>query len=148
MLTRKQRVRRDVDEDGEDVPFRSRRKQGYKLGGVSGKGWMPGRSGNPGGRPARLKVLREKAANYCDADVEYLHEIICDKEQPGATRVMAWCALRDTAYGKPPQALAISQQTHVTLQDITKDMTDEQAQKIYMDLITLGPEDYENVAAE
>jgi hypothetical protein len=44
-------------------------REGYMPGGITGKGWKPGQSGNPGGRPkgqsitARLRAVLEQEHN-------------------------------------------------------------------------------------
>jgi hypothetical protein len=82
-------------------------------GGVTGKGWKPGKSGNPGGRPKGLAAaVREKApadqlADYMLAiwtrDPEALkrHSIALeDVTLTERTKALEW--LSDRGYGKAP----------------------------------------------
>jgi hypothetical protein len=41
------------------------------------------------------------AATKTLAGVAVVESIMNDPDQPGSTRVLAWCALRDTGFGKP-----------------------------------------------
>jgi hypothetical protein len=61
---------------------------------------------NPSGRPPADPELRMLCREKTIAGVDRIYEILNDPDEPGATRVAAWCALRDTGYGKPAQAIA------------------------------------------
>ena len=70
--------------------------------------WLPGISGNPGGRPRVVAEITELAREHSRAALSALVEIATDKEQPGAARVAAATALLDRGYGRPPSSLDIS----------------------------------------
>lgn len=78
---------------------------GRRLGGRSGKGFLPGRSGNPGGRPAGLREVQELARHRTAEAVETLTEVMTDPATPPAARVSAAVALLDRGWGKPVQAI-------------------------------------------
>lgn len=76
-----------------------------KLGGVTGKGFKPGRSGNPSGRPkglvskALLRHLRTKTGDKRELDA--VVEAIVNTAKKG--NAQAFCAIRDTVDGPPKQ---------------------------------------------
>jgi len=39
---------------------KKRKNNGYMLGGITGKGFLPGKSGNPGGRPKKNRPLSDR----------------------------------------------------------------------------------------
>jgi len=69
--------------------------------------WKPGESGNPGGRPAVAKEIRELARQYTDVAIEALRSIALSGKNESA-RVAAAQALLDRGYGKPKQGLEVS----------------------------------------
>lgn len=70
--------------------------------------FVKGTSGNPGGRPAQLAGLRELAAQHTEAAVAALARALDDPK----TAVPAAVALLDRAWGKPQQAIELSQPDH------------------------------------
>jgi hypothetical protein len=67
-----------------------------------GRRFQPGISGNPGGRPARLKEIRELGEQMSPSVMLSLHEINQDPKQPGIARVAAAREILDRTYGKAP----------------------------------------------
>jgi hypothetical protein len=61
----------------------------------------PGTSVNPAGRPKAYGPLKALCQDKTLAGVAIVEQIMNDPEQPGSTRIAAWCALRDTGFGKP-----------------------------------------------
>lgn len=49
---------------------------GYRLGGVTGKGFLPGQSGNPSGRPAGSISIKDKVRQYLEDNPESLREMV------------------------------------------------------------------------
>lgn len=98
---------------------------GKKPGGVTGKGFMPGRSGNPGGRPktgifseAYRKLLEELEPKQCYTLAEAIARAIVRKALKGDVRAASEIA--DRAEGKPPQSLAINAKVN-SVQDLSDD---------------------------
>lgn len=73
------------------------------TGGVTGAGFQPGRSGNPGGRP---KGLARKARELCGDDGEtvllYLASIMADTKAANSDRIAAAKLLLERGWGKAP----------------------------------------------
>jgi hypothetical protein len=63
--------------------------------------WLPGRSGNYSGRTHALREVARLARTHTEAAISTLAEILNDKEQPSACRIVAANSLLDRGYGKP-----------------------------------------------
>ncbi len=72
--------------------------------------WKPGQSGNPGGRPAIMKEVRQACQDMSLDGCKVLNEIMHDKEQPGSVRVAAVREVYDRAFGRPEQQHRVSGQ--------------------------------------
>jgi hypothetical protein len=84
------------------VAERAAERPGYRPGGTSGKGFMPGRSGNPGGRSRRTsdgRSLAQLCRDYTEDSLRVLHSVVLNENEPTALRVHAagvilgrgWC---------------------------------------------------------
>lgn len=65
-------------------------------GGITGKGWVKGQSGNPGGRP---KGIAAKAREHTDRCIDVLVEALAEDDVK--TRIAAARELLDRGHGKP-----------------------------------------------
>jgi hypothetical protein len=65
-------------------------------------------------------LCQEKTIESVDA----IYDIVQDPAQPGATRVAAWCALRDTGFDKPAQRIAFKDFTEHPAGELPKDGAD------------------------
>jgi len=63
--------------------------------------FLPGATGNAGGRPRTVGPVRELAATYTTAAVEALARIMGDESAPASARAAAAVALLDRAHGRP-----------------------------------------------
>lgn len=70
---------------------------------AEGGRFLPGQSGNPGGRPKAVREVEEMARQHTPAAVAALVRVMESDESPAAARVSAACALLDRGWGKPRQ---------------------------------------------
>ena len=74
---------------------------GGATGGVTGRGFRPGRSGNPGGRPQGLaKATRELVGEDGMALAQLWWDIACDETRRDSDRLEASKLLADRGWGK------------------------------------------------
>jgi Family of unknown function (DUF5681) len=74
-----------------------------RTGGITGKGFRPGQSGNPGGRPKGLaKATRELVGEDGQMLVELWISIAMDPMRRDADRLRASELLADRGWGKAP----------------------------------------------
>jgi hypothetical protein len=74
-----------------------------RLGGATGKGFMPGRSGNPSGKPKAAQEVIDLARSHTPEAIERLAHWM-RSDDPRAS-VAACTALLDRAWGKPSQPI-------------------------------------------
>ncbi len=79
-----------------------------QLGGVTGRGFRPGRSGNPGGRPKGLtEACARLVGDNGEAIAEFMYEVMNDEAARTADRLEAAKWLADRAFGRSVQAVDI-----------------------------------------
>ena len=79
-----------------------------KLGGVTGKGFRPGQSGNPTGLPKGVAEVRAAARQHTAAAIATLAEIAASRKAPASARVSAAEALLDRGWGKAVQPVDVN----------------------------------------
>ena len=93
---------------------------------VSGK-FLPGQSGNPGGRPRDVAEVRELARAHTADAIATLARIMTDPTQPPAAQVTAAVAMLDRGWGKANQP---AQQNHgPTLLELIHQSVYEQSER-------------------
>jgi hypothetical protein len=84
---------------GDGTPFRATDKQpSRRLGGATGHGFMPGRSGNPAGRAKGIEAL---ARQHTEAAIQALVKALENPKE----RVPAAVALLNRGWGLPRQSI-------------------------------------------
>jgi Family of unknown function (DUF5681) len=92
---------------------------GRTTGGVTGKGFMPGQSGNPRGRPKGLaRATRELVGEDGMALVELCWDIARDETRRDRDRLEASRLLADRGWGKAPAYVAIEEDNPLGLEDV------------------------------
>jgi hypothetical protein len=80
-----------------------------KIGGVTGAGFVPGQSGNPGGRPKGIaRTVREVCGGSPLRLAQGLLEIAEDPKARDRDRIAAYSELLDRGWGKAPAFLPAS----------------------------------------
>jgi hypothetical protein len=79
-----------------------------KIGGVTGAGFKPGQSGNPGGRPKGVaRAVRHACGGSPSELARLLFEIANDNTARNADRIAATRELLDRGWGKAPAFAAV-----------------------------------------
>lgn len=79
--------------------------QNRRGAGGNATSFKPGQSGNPGGRPKAVAVVRDLAREHTETAITALVEIMTTGES-AAARVAAAQAILDRGWGKPTQTVA------------------------------------------
>ena len=75
-------------------------------GGTTGKGFKPGKSGNPNGRPKQPKEFKELVKANTVIALQAVLDIMNDDTAKGSDRIKAAEIVMDRAYGKATQLIA------------------------------------------
>jgi Family of unknown function (DUF5681) len=92
---------------------------GRTTGGVTGRGFMPGQSGNPRGRPKGLaKATRELVGDDGMALAQLWWDIAQDPMRRTRDRLEASRLLADRGWGKAPAYMPIEEDNPLGLEDL------------------------------
>jgi hypothetical protein len=120
-----------------------------KLGGCTGRGFMPGKSGNPGGKVREIADLRALARQATPTIIDNLVHVVEHGRWPrdkakvsDSVRMVAHLTLLDRGYGKPLSTAVIANLPSLDPpKQITKQMTPEEAAREYELMIKQGQQD-------
>jgi len=88
-----------------------------QFGGVTGKGFVPGQSGNPGGRPKGLsRYVRELVGDDGRRIADYMVSVLEDEGERTETRMQAAQWLADRGFGKAAQPVEAEQPTRIIIE--------------------------------
>src|SRR6058998_3274736 len=96
-----------------------------RRGGVTGSGFLPGQSGNPGGRPKGLsRRVRELVGDDGEAIAVYMLSVMRDEQIRTADRLEAAKWLADRGFGRSVQTLDMDITAHPAI-DVTTISTED-----------------------
>jgi hypothetical protein len=105
------------------------RPETTRRGGVTGKGFTPGVSRNPGGRPKGLsRRVREFVGDDGEAIAEFMLEVMNDGRARTADRIEAAKWLADRGFGKAPLVISAGVTAEQLLQDYFRKLSLEDLQ--------------------
>lgn len=84
---------------------------------ANGVRFKPGQSGNPGGRPKKVREVADKALAMAEDALDELWDIAKDKQNPPAVRLAAIKEIHDRGIGRAPQSIDITQETKHSLSE-------------------------------
>ena len=94
-----------------------------RPGGITGNGFKPGQSGNPGGRPKGLaKTVRDACGGSPLRLAHVLLEIAEDPKAHNRDRVAATRELLDRGWGKAPAYASVQMDDPLELSDIAREI--------------------------
>jgi hypothetical protein len=115
-----------------------------RLGGVTGRGFMPGRSGNAGGRPHGLaRRVRELVGDDGGSIAEFMLIVMLDQRERTRDRLEAARFLAERGWGKAVQTLEVDVPTRSPVVDPAKlaELTDDELQTMILLLHKIGRAD-------
>jgi hypothetical protein len=123
----------------ENEAVSSVQNNGRTTGGVTGRGFRPGRSGNPGGRPQSLaKATRALVGEDGMALAQLWWDIARDETRRDSDRLEASRLLADRGWGKAPAYVPIDEDNPLGLEDV--EATAEEFRRMVLRLAPDEPE--------
>lgn len=92
-----------------------------RPGGITGNGFKPGQSGNPGGRPKGIARAFRDTMGSPEEAARGLLEIARTAKRP-ADRIAAWRELLDRGWGKAPAFAVMESDDPLELSDIAREI--------------------------
>jgi len=123
----------------------SAENNGGTAGGITGRGFRPGQSGNPGGRPRSLaKITREVVGDDGRAIAEFWLATMNDPAAKLSERLEASRLLADRGWGKPgvfePLEVESGLRTRLTIEEIDREIQQLEAEIAARDSPRGGPQ--------
>jgi len=105
-----------------------------RPGGVTGKGFLPGKSGNPGGRAKTPEAFKELARSNSMEALEAAISIMKSKKEKSSDRLKAVEIVLDRSWGKPVQGFDIGVRNHTENPVIEIILNDPELSQFYQEL--------------
>ena len=119
------------DRDTDCVSIVQSRPETTRVGGVTGKGFTPGVSGNPGGRPKGLgRRVRELVGDDGHEIAEFMFSLMADPRARNADRIDAAKWLADRGFGRAAIIVDAGVTPEQLLGDYFKKLSLEDLQKM------------------
>ena len=80
------------------------------AGKKRGRPFVPGQSGNPGGKPKIIIEVVQAARDRTVQAIETLEKIMLDPKATGSARVSAAIAILERGWGKAPQTMTLKRE--------------------------------------
>ena len=117
------------------------RPETTRIGGVTGKGFTPGVSGNPGGRPKGLsRRVRELVGDDGELIAEYMLSVMNDERARTADRIEAGKWLANRGFGTAPLVIEAGVTPEHLLQDYFRKLSLEDLHAMQAILQKYSPE--------
>lgn len=100
--------------------------------------YMPGQSGNPGGRPKitdEQRVAAVTAREYTMSAINALVQIMENPKASASARVSAACAVLDRGWGRAQQTVEIGNKDKQPFEVASLNMTPEMATQYYLERV-------------
>ena len=102
------------------------RRETTRIGGVTGKGFTPGVSGNPGGRPKGLsRRVRELVGDDGHEIADFMLSVMNDKHARTTDRIEAGKWLANRGFGTAPLVIDAGMSPEHVLQDFLSKLSFE-----------------------
>ena len=105
-----------------------------RQGGITGKGFKPGQTGNPGGRPKTPEAFKELARSNSMEALETAITIMKSKKTKSSDRLKAVEIVLDRSWGRPVQGFDIGVRNDTENPVIEIIFNDPELSQFYQDL--------------
>ena len=106
---------------------------GKKVGGITGKGFMPGQSGNPGGKKKEPEAFKQLAREHSIEALQTVILLLNDKNTRPNEKLKAAELIMDRAWGKATQHIDADLRPDTdSFANRLIDMTDEEIEKLLL----------------
>ena len=116
------------------------KRETTQRGGVTGRGFMPGQNGNPGGRPKGLsRRVRELVGDDGHEIAGFMFEVLSNEKERTADRMEAAKWLADRGFGKAALVVDVGV-TEPVIQEFLKGLSTEDLEAMRAILVKYSPD--------